>query len=760
VGLQPRDKILSLEFVERMAIHPQLPARLYFGPFEVNPAAAELLNRGVRIRLSGQPFQILLVLLAYPGSPVTREQLRADVWSEGTFVDFDHGLNAAMNKLRRALHDSAENPRYIETLPGCGYRFIGILENRLSTPAPTAGKTPIASQRVVRRGWLAATACVAVSAAVAVWLHGDQNARPRWNLTRLTSDVGLSSSPAMSRDGKLVAYSSDRGNAGGQDLYVRQVAGGQPIRLTFDGAGNTTPDFSVDGSRILFRSSRDGGGVYEIPSFGGEVRLLARDGLNPRYSPDGTQVVYWVGAPGVAAAVPGSGSVWVVPALGGTPRRVGANLSAARNPVWSPNGKHLLFVGHNSAEAFDDSGIDWWVSSANGEGAVRSGAHQALVQAGLKGPDYRNALSAIQQNVPSPACWSATDNSVIFAGDIGDSRNLWEIEVSPQTGKVSGAPSRLTTGAADEREPSCGSGGTFVFANIETSTDIWSLSVDPDSGRPISALERITQVPAVRAHPSLSGNGRSVTFSSNQGGQNNIWIRDLASGKESSLATSPDVQRYPEIDATGTRIAFSVYEKDKRAVYVSTPGGQPERLCEGCLRATDWSSDGKSLLTFGGNPYQVNVLDIASHLQAPILKHANYSLLYARYSPDNRWVSFTVRTRPGHARIVIAPLDRPKPVPGTAWISIAEVGTEDWADWSTDGNKLYFTSGRDGHGCLWAQRVDADSRQPVGEAFAVQHFHGRMVYRQGGWSAVGGRIAVVLAEDHGNVWMMSRSDKP
>src|SRR5436309_2846040 len=97
------------------------------------------------------------------------------------------------------------------------------------------------------------------------------------------------------------------------DLYVKQVAGGQPIRLTFDGAGNTTPDFSPNGSKIVFRSNRDGGGIYEIPAFGGDVRLVARDGLNPKYSPDGSQVAYWVGAPDTATAVPGTGTVWVIP---------------------------------------------------------------------------------------------------------------------------------------------------------------------------------------------------------------------------------------------------------------------------------------------------------------------------------------------------------------------------------------------------------------------------------------------------------------
>jgi Tol biopolymer transport system component len=201
-----------------------------------------------------------------------------------------------------------------------------------------------------------------------------------------------------------------------------------------------------------------------------------------------------------------------------------------------------------------------------------------------------------------------------------------------------------------------------------------------------------------------------------------------------------------------------VYEKENRVVYVSTPGGTPEKLCEGCLRATDWSSGEKSVLVFGGDPYHINLLSLASHQQSVLLKHPNYNLLYGRFSPDNRWVSFTVRTGPNQGYIAIAPFGGPKPVPEDAWITITSSEAQDWANWSPDGKTLYFTSSRDGHSCLWAQRLEASSHRPMGEPIPVQHFHGRVYYRRlGGWSAAGGRIALVLVEDTGSIWMMSRS---
>jgi Tol biopolymer transport system component len=216
-------------------------------------------------------------------------------------------------------------------------------------------------------------------------------------------------------------------------------------------------------------------------------------------------------------------------------------------------------------------------------------------------------------------------------------------------------------------------------------------------------------------------------------------------------------QRFSVISPSGSRVAFSTYEDDnRRVVYVAVPGGSAEKMCEACLRATDWSNDEKTLLMFGGNPYQINVLDVASHRQTPLLTHPTYQLLYAHYSPDNHWVSFTVRKSPSRATIMLAPLNGAKLIPEEAWVPVAEVSPEDWANWSPDGKTLYFTSNLDGHFCLWGQRLDSISHRPVGDSFAVLHLHGRAVYAQAGWSASGGRVAMVLVENIGNIWMMSR----
>lgn len=101
---------------------------LRFGVFEVDLEAGQLRKRGLRVRLPGQPFQVLALMLDKPGRVVTREELRERLWPDGTFVDFDKGVNTAIQKIREALGDSASNPRFVETLPGRGYRFLAPVE--------------------------------------------------------------------------------------------------------------------------------------------------------------------------------------------------------------------------------------------------------------------------------------------------------------------------------------------------------------------------------------------------------------------------------------------------------------------------------------------------------------------------------------------------------------------------------------------------------------------------------------------------------
>src|SRR5438477_4642235 len=117
-----------------------LPIR--FGIFEVDLRAGELRRQGLKVKLQEQPFQILAMLLDSPGEVVTREDVQRRLWPANTFVDFERGLNRAMNRLREAVGDSADSPRFVETLPGRGYRFIALVERPRIDTGVTPGEPP------------------------------------------------------------------------------------------------------------------------------------------------------------------------------------------------------------------------------------------------------------------------------------------------------------------------------------------------------------------------------------------------------------------------------------------------------------------------------------------------------------------------------------------------------------------------------------------------------------------------------------------
>ena len=263
------------------------PDRVRFGVFEADLATGELRTRGRRVPLQDQPFQILALLLRRPGEIVAREELERALWPADTFVEFEHSVNTAIKKLRQALGDSAENPRFIETLPRKGYRFIAPVANlaRLAPAAVPASATApvltvIAAAAGGRRGWwwLAGAGLVAVAAGCAVWLLN----RPR----KATADIpvpvplttysGAEISPSFSPEGDRVAFSWNGPKQDNYDIYIKQIGAKEPVRLTRDPAPDLGPAWSPDGRWIAFqrRLSGEKSGVFLITDAGGAERKL------------------------------------------------------------------------------------------------------------------------------------------------------------------------------------------------------------------------------------------------------------------------------------------------------------------------------------------------------------------------------------------------------------------------------------------------------------------------------------------------------
>ena len=270
------------------------PRLVRFGTFEVDLPAGELRKGGVKLKLTGQPFQVLAILLERPGEVVTREELQKRLWPD-TFVDVDHNLNTAINKIREVLGDSAESPRFVETLPRRGYRFIAPVEGAPTTgPAGGSGARQRVAKTVVPRHLDPVRVLVLLAGCGLFHLQAAAVTAPsaQRELTRLTFDDGLQIGATWSPDGRFIAYSSDRG--GKFDIWVQQVSGGDPVQITKGPGHNWQPDWSPDGKYIAYRSEEGEGGLFVIPALGGPgfERRIASFGYHPRWSPDSSQILF------------------------------------------------------------------------------------------------------------------------------------------------------------------------------------------------------------------------------------------------------------------------------------------------------------------------------------------------------------------------------------------------------------------------------------------------------------------------------------
>jgi len=194
-----------------------MPDKIRFGVYELDRDAMELRKNGVLIRLQEQPFRVLAILSGRPGEIITRQELQEQIWGKDTFVDFDNGLNTAINKLREALGDSSDSPRFIQTLPRRGYRFVAPVTGNIPTehrgataPSSAVSDLGITKSRPRRPSVVKTAALVMAGVLVAlviarvVLLRKSRTPTPQ-ETRHMTSD-GFG--PRLSRDGKLLAYVS------------------------------------------------------------------------------------------------------------------------------------------------------------------------------------------------------------------------------------------------------------------------------------------------------------------------------------------------------------------------------------------------------------------------------------------------------------------------------------------------------------------------------------------------------------------------
>ena len=626
-------------------------------------------------------------------------------------------------------------------------------------------QAPVARRRGVGRAALAlALLAGGALGAGAFWWNGRRapGAAPESLLRMATLDAGLSGWPALSKDGSLMAYASDRAGDGNLDIWLKQVGGRQAIRLTQDPADESAPSISPDGTKVAFRSERNGGGIYVVPALGGEAMLIAPEGRNPKFSPDGRQVAFWTGR--AAGYLQGSAKVFIVDAGGGTPQQIAAGMAAALYPAWSPKGDALLALARDDATRAPETGLDWWILPIRGAPPRKTGMVPQL---------WASRLLARRTPAPAPLDWQDPDGRVTFALEVGDAWNLWQTTIGTD-GRLSGFPRRVTLGPGRQREASWAQvkgGERLAFADTPLNYDIWQLPVDAESGAVKGELAQLVQSPAMESSPSLSEDGSRLTFLSKA---TSLWAlrsRDEGRGgvRETTLLTSDRYIANQVLSGDGRRVFYSTGAGDILAQ--PAPGGVAEELCKGCGTVTAASRDGAKVLY---EPYQGEDLtywDAASRrsVKAALRPAATAVLSGARFSPDGRWIAFEeIDNRNATARVWIARAEGPLPVPRTEWIAVTDGSSvERDPAWSPGGSLLYFLSERDGFRCIWARRLDR-SMQPAGPAFAVKHLHaarlslmnvGTASHQIGFWAAPG-RLVFSLGELTGNIWLEETAAQP
>ncbi len=742
-----------------MSDQPSQGRVVRFGVFEADFTTGELRKSGVRVKLEQQPFQVLRVLLQRPGDLVTREELREEVWSDETFVDFDQSLNTAIRKLRDTLGDSATHPRFIETLPRRGYRFVGAVDGPRSSEAASQSPPPEPAQRF---GFPAIVGAFLLGAAIVAGLgYVSRSERPappapNYSVRQVTFDPGLTYQPALSRNGNFLAYSSDRGGEGNLDIWVQQLGGsGEPTRLTNHPADDSEPHFSPDGRTIAFRSEREGGGVYLVPALGGDSRLLVKNGRRPRFSPDGSLVAYWVG-PSSRAII---GEIGVVSAVGGEPRRLAADLGQTLYPIWSPDGTHLLFAGSRQ----DLVDWDWWVTSVEAGELTKTNFREVAAKYGLE----RTGLE-----LPTPEAWDQAGQVVFSTLSLGlsaDTASVWQVRISSETWQAEGSPLRLTRGSG-ETHASLAAGGAIAFASVARNIDVWSLPINVDQGRITGEPERLTTSGAIDFNVSISRYGRLISFASNRSGNPDLWAKDLVNGNLRALTLTPWAEVNAVVSDDGSTVAYLVLESSDPLsnVWVELRNMAEEVSRKISYQAewpmpTDFSSDG-SLLVLSGSINErraVRVVNIASGETLATVAHPDHNLYQMHLSPDDRWLVFHVHRTADKTQVSILPFREGTHNDPDQWIPVTDgQALDDKPRWSPNGNLIYMTSDRDGFTCLWAQPLDPETKRPNGPALAIRHFHqfqnslGAVQINMREIGVARDKIVMPLAELSGNIWLM------
>jgi Tol biopolymer transport system component/DNA-binding winged helix-turn-helix (wHTH) protein len=512
-----------------------------------------------------------VILLREAGKVVTREELRQAVWPGDTFVDFDHGLNTAVTKIRTALGDSTDSPRFVETLPRLGYRFIAPVDKPVSlATAPPIEKSRFEQRRPKVKLLLALAALAVLISGIAIWRFTRNHlaASLPVEIVPLLGLPGLEFDSSFSPDGNQVAFVIR--NSENSGIYTTVVGGEKSMRVTTH-PGDRAPRWSPDGRQLAFlRYTEQGVAIYTVPVLGGtEHRLYSSPaGIKSRtmdWSPDGKSLA-------ITEIAPDRIHTWIALlslADSSTQRLTSpSDQEADCSPAFSPDGSTIAFVRGITALVVSDVYV---VPTSGGE---------------------PKRLTQDNTWIFGAPAWTPDGRDLVFSSTRAGLPSLWRVSAS------GGTPQPVVGVGLNAYDPSISrKANQLVYQQTEDKHNVWRLDLSNEKTAQGPPSIVISEKGQELSRPHFSPDGSRIAYESNRLGYADIWACNgdgsncgqltALHGTSGAVTWSPD----------GRKIAFEFRPKQHSEVYLAEVGGGAPALLETFPGADNggpkWSRDGK-----------------------------------------------------------------------------------------------------------------------------------------------------------------------
>jgi eukaryotic-like serine/threonine-protein kinase len=525
---------------------------------------------------------------------------RTDLWSLGVVLyemlggtapfagESDQAIiYALLTEEPKPLHElRADVPVELEKIlggmlakdPGDRYPTVDAALGDLKVLAGSSAGATMQSLSLARRrrvppwAWIAAGVVAAAVLAVAVWFLLRTPKPVRLSFSGLTDLEGRETFPSLSPDGLYFLYVKTTA-AGGAEIFLQRVGGGNPINLTDAPYDDTQPAFSPDGKQIAFRSERDGGGLFVMGATGESAVRLTSAGYNPAWSPDGREIVYATEGVVDPTRRSSQSELWRVDLATRQARRISAG--DAVQPSWSPDGRRIAYWGLPAGTARRAV----WTIPADGGEAVRVTPDDDFY--------YWNPV------------WSADGGHLYFVSNRGGSMTLWRVPVSRRTGRAQGDLEAFTTPAQSSGFLSVSADGRHIaYATDESRNNLERVAFDPAAGAVRGDAVPVTQGSRAVRDADISPDGSWVAYDVS-GQQEDLFLIDAAGGSPRQLTDDVFKDRNPRWAPDGSRILFYSNRGGKYEAWTIFPDGSGlERIASAPgtdLYAPIWSPDGRRL---------------------------------------------------------------------------------------------------------------------------------------------------------------------